>query len=1043
MGSSSTTINNSSPNTVSGVDLSTSAYGLPLPVLYGTNRLSANLIWYDGFRVVATTSKQSGGGKGGGGTTIKNTSYTYFASYQFALCEGEVNSVLRSWVDDTLYTGNQTVMNGSVSQSAWSYQAVTNPAFADAALAYRGTAVVCRDDAQLGGSGNMQAMTFEVRGIAVSTHGDAWPPHILTDLLSNARYGAEFPGGSLGDLNAWGNYCHAFDLYLSPLIKEQTEARTLIKSLCEMTNAAPIWSDGFLKIIPCGDEPVTGNGHTYAPDVTPVYHLTDDDFLQDTGSDGPLKVRRKRAADAHNDLSMTWQDREQDYADATTSLQDLAHIEQYGLRPGSSLQSFGVTRANVAATVVQTALQRELYICAEYEFRLPWRFCRLEPMDRVTLTDAALGLNQVHVRIKEIEEGEDGLLSVVAEDAPLGVSTPGGVVGVSGSAGGLALDVDPGDVADPVAFEPPGRLVTTDLAVWVAVTGMSASWGGAHVWASLDGAEYQHMGTAVGGARYGTLTAAVDADAGSIAHVLLAGNGGQLIAASTASAEALSTLCLVGDEYAAYTAATLTAVNAYNLTLAVRGAMGSTAVAHASSQRFVRVDERIVKSDALDPSMVGKTIKLKFTSFNIYGRATQELADVAEYEYEIGGDHIESASEAIVRKPVQISPPDGAIVASSSIYLAAAAYSSRPMGIDYHYASQWQVATDVGFATLVFDSGEDTVNLSSLLTTVAQATGATYYWRVRYRGEVLEWSEWSAARSFVKSAGIVGVYTEIAVSGGPGARIGPSMASIGDDIYVFGGNGGIAYRELWRFDTLAVVWSQCTPLPVAGLAASTRGCSQQMVALGGYLWVSAGGNVYRYDPAEDAWSSRAAFSYLSLSTDGTFIYGVSPASTAWQKYDPATNAVATAGGQIGDVNRGGNGYGSYTGLLGKVYAFGGTSNASSWVCLNILREYDPATAAWSEKASGPSARRASVGADVGGVLYEFGGNTSNYSGQTNTAVVGQLWSFDPLVNTWAQIPGGVIPARMLAGMCSCRSALWVFGGSNSSGVALGDLWRIT
>lgn len=69
---------------------------------------------------------------------------------------------------------------------------------------------------------------------------------------------------------------------------------------------------------------------------------------------------------------------------------------------------------------MQLLLQRRLYVRNEYEFELGWKYCRLEPMDIVTITDESLGLNQFLVRITRVEEDEEGVLSITAEELAVG-----------------------------------------------------------------------------------------------------------------------------------------------------------------------------------------------------------------------------------------------------------------------------------------------------------------------------------------------------------------------------------------------------------------------------------------------------------------------------------------------------------------------------------------------------------------------------------------------------------------------------------------------
>jgi hypothetical protein len=85
-----TTINNSAPM-ISGLRIQTSVYGLPIPIVWGQNRIAANLLWYADFKAIAHTTSHTSGGKGGGGSVTQNqTTYTYQAAGIIGLCEGPI-----------------------------------------------------------------------------------------------------------------------------------------------------------------------------------------------------------------------------------------------------------------------------------------------------------------------------------------------------------------------------------------------------------------------------------------------------------------------------------------------------------------------------------------------------------------------------------------------------------------------------------------------------------------------------------------------------------------------------------------------------------------------------------------------------------------------------------------------------------------------------------------------------------------------------------------------------------------------------------------
>jgi hypothetical protein len=74
----------------------------------------------------------------------------------------------------------------------------------------------------------------------------------------------------------------------------------------------------------------------------------------------------------------------------------------------------------------------------------------------------------------------------------------------------------------------------------------------------------------------------------------------------------------------------VTSANHFNLTYLRRGQRGSVPAAHSNGAQFVRLDDAIFKFAYPDIN-VGSTVYVKFTSFNLYGRAAQSLASVSAY----------------------------------------------------------------------------------------------------------------------------------------------------------------------------------------------------------------------------------------------------------------------------------------------------------------------------------------------------------------------------------------------------------------------------
>lgn len=402
----------------------------------------------------------------------------------------------------------------------------------------------------------------------------------------------------------------------------------------------------------------TGNAVTFTPDITARYDLTYDDFLASPGED-PIKVRRKRQADAYNQVQIECLDREDNFNSAVVSDQDDWNVDLYGLRPAPVINCHAITNPAVARAMAAIKLQRTLYQRNEYEFYLGWRYIRLEPMDVVTLTDAKLGLSRFPVRLKSVEESEDGKLRVVAEELLQGVSSAAAPTSNYSSlvqtAAGYTPNAaaDPGDTHTPVIFMPPATASGGVNQVWIGAAG-GANWGGALVYVSTDGSTYQQEGTLTAPARYGTLTANLpagsDPDTTSTLSVDLSTSNGSLDGATAAAADAQSTLAYVGPQAAcelvAYSAANLTSAHHYDLdTYLRRGQLGSTSQAHTSGSPFLRLDSAVAKFNVPD-SLLGTTIYVKLPAYNLQGGGTQDLSQVEAYAFNIPVPAANSGTQA-------------------------------------------------------------------------------------------------------------------------------------------------------------------------------------------------------------------------------------------------------------------------------------------------------------------------------------------------------------------------------------------------------------
>jgi len=727
--------NISSP-VIAGLQIQTSTYGLPIPIVWGQQRIQANLLWFADFKAIPHT--KSSGGKGGGG--VSQTTYSYQAAGYLGLCEGPINGVASVWAGKNLTTLallGLTFVAGSYPQGIWGYLTTNH---AGQAIGYSGVASVYSSAYLLTDTAQLPNHSFEIRGkyqygsagqtpktctfvgsdsptINSTAHGftqnqvvriastgtyptynngyhiytavdpnadyyinnptantfqlslsirpspltpvasmtfhtagsgsisatlritGANPKDIVTDFLTNPIYGvdAAFPIDSFA---SFSDYCIANGFFLSPALTGQIQASDFVSKVCEICNSAPVWSDGMLKIIPYGDTPVTGNGITFTPNTTPQYDLSDDDFISD-GTVDPIQVTRGTPADAFNQVQVQFKDRVNQYNQNITEAKDQSNIDLYGLRPVQPLNYDYITDGIVARSVAQVLLQRVLYLRNQFTFKVSWKYARLEPMDLVTITDLAIGLDHHVVRIIDIEEDEDEQLTIIAEDYLDNNATATAYPTQDAGGWTSTYNADPGVCNTPIIFDAPGALTALGYELWIATSGASSEWGGCQVWVSTDDITYKQVGSMYGPSRYGSLSANVaagsDPDTTDTFSVDLSISKGVISSGSTSDADAHNTLALVAGEVISFSTATLTGANAYNLTTYTRrGIFNTVNGAHVIGDQFIRLDDGLFKYP-YDKSLIGSTIYIKLLPFNQHIAGLYSLSDVTGVPYAIQG----------------------------------------------------------------------------------------------------------------------------------------------------------------------------------------------------------------------------------------------------------------------------------------------------------------------------------------------------------------------------------------------------------------------
>ena len=217
--------------------------------------------------------------------------------------------------------------------------------------------------------------------------------------MTNPRYGAGFPAGNLdtgGALADWGDYCQAAQLAMSLLLDKQQPAARWIEEMTELSVSAVVWSGTLLKIIPYGDQPLSANGASWAPEP--------DLAIQPRRQRFPAVVRwrhgrhRSGVADpqrpgAGDELAIgRVHGRENSYNPQIIAAFDQGVIDLYGLRTEPSIQAHEFTNPDYRDGVGATAAAAPRLYPQHLPIQARLAILPLEPMDIVLITDTALGL---------------------------------------------------------------------------------------------------------------------------------------------------------------------------------------------------------------------------------------------------------------------------------------------------------------------------------------------------------------------------------------------------------------------------------------------------------------------------------------------------------------------------------------------------------------------------------------------------------------------------------------------------------------------------
>lgn len=582
---------------------------------------------------------------------------------------------------------NFTLFDGSKGQAIW---ALLLSNFPGAALGYTGIAFVAYAPMSLGFGAQIQSNVFEVQTADAYGGGilDCSPIQCILQVLTNPQWGLgsgkrpfpsaiidngtggtwgrPAPGGRVSDGSAFAWFA-ANGFFISPVIDKQETAASLISRWLEAGQCAAFMSEGLFKLVPYGDTSTAGNGATWQAPTAFACALDDTCFLKKAEGEDPVKISSSPWQDAYNRVQIQWNNRANQYAPEITPEEDQSAIDRYGLRIEDPVSWDFITTLPAATFAGSMRVKRGVYTRNTYEFSLPHSYSYLEPMDVVYITTSSawaagrnnlnLALASLPVRITKIVDhpGKEGL-QITAEDYPFGVHQPT-IYNKDISAGTVQPNAfaHPGDTV-AVVFEPTNRLTGYQgNQVWIGAIGKSKDWGGCKILASTDGDKYTEIGIIKAQARVGVLDASFpsgsDPDTVHSLVIDLETNSPALDSGTTDDADNMTTLCYVGGEIVSYSACAISGQNQYTASGYIRrGLMDSSIASHAAGAAFLRLDDAVFRYTYDPPAWSGKTLYLKFQSFNTFGNSLQDPSTLTPVTFTLPG----TSAQGPVPKPATI-----------------------------------------------------------------------------------------------------------------------------------------------------------------------------------------------------------------------------------------------------------------------------------------------------------------------------------------------------------------------------------------------------
>lgn len=574
-----------------------SAYGAPIPLVYGTTRIAGNIVWSTG--LIETRREDStkvSGGKGGGGSqTVTNVSYTYSSSFAVALCGRAVNGIGRIWADGKLLRDEAGVIAVGCDLRIYlgDEDQLADPLIEAHELsanvpAFRGLCYVVFDNLQLAEYANrIPNLTFEV---IADVGGIASLGDIIRDFAWRSGLDEVDVTGLTSDVSGL-------------MIGRPTTARAAIEPLARtfLFDAAEVDNQIIFAAYPKAVVATLAQGDLAAHEATSK-HVD------------KVSVSRAQELDLPREISVEYIDPARDYQTGVQRARRLSTPSQ----EVNIMAMAMVMTADRAKQAAEVELARLWQDRDHYAFSVPLKLAALAPGDVINLPVSGM-VRQVAIDSIEFGGGVlqcsgRGYSSLVYDSVAVGDvgSLPGQVISISGDTILHLLDLPPVSTSDgqsPV--------------IHMAAAGATSAWSGAVIYVSDDGGgSYQEMAVVQALAVMGTVAALPGQgptafwDEVNSLNVMLAQPSMELESRSALAVLNGGNAALAGDEIIQFRDAILEVDGSYTLKGLLRGRRGTEYAmsSHTMDERFILLESGTLMARDTSFSNIGRSLLYKALS---------------------------------------------------------------------------------------------------------------------------------------------------------------------------------------------------------------------------------------------------------------------------------------------------------------------------------------------------------------------------------------------------------------------------------------------